>query len=321
MMSMNDTTKICDNIFEAIHQLDPHNIIFNNDIRSGGLSHHPRYTYIDMGDGTIGACTLNHSLLYFRGECNLYDHCYSSLDRIKSEDDKMVCQIRTQDFILLLKRNPEIQAAIEHKEYVDFTALAQHYGFPTKMLDVTNDILIAAYFATHDTNPLSGAFEIKKSGIGRIRWSIEHIRPTGRLGIVGMQPLARPGAQNAFGIYLGEKEDYAESSYSIEFIQDPTANEDFHKVILGGPQMIYPNENVNILVNRIQNSTCVTTQAVTTYCQEYGKQREDVFGILQSKNIYVVDAPIADWCLLQGKVNSVPSFRRNQVLRPAFILG
>ena len=168
---------------------------------------------------------------------------------------------------------------------------------------------------------MSGAFEIKKSGIGRIRWSIEHIRPTGRLGIVGMQPLARPGAQNAFGIYLGEKEDYAESSYSIEFIQDPTANEDFHKVILGGPQMIYPNENVNILVNRIQNSTCVTTQAVTTYCQEYGKQREDVFGILQSKNIYVVDAPIADWCLLQGKVNSVPSFRRNKVLRPAFILG
>ena len=92
-------------------------------------------------------------------------------------------------------------------------------------------------------------------------------------------------------------------------------------MILGGPQMIYPNESVNILVNRIKNSACVTSEAVLLYCQESGKSKEEIENLLRRKNIHIVDAPAADWCLIQGMVNSVPSFRRNQVLRPAFVMG
>ena len=92
-------------------------------------------------------------------------------------------------------------------------------------------------------------------------------------------------------------------------------------MILGGPQQVYPIENVNILANRIKTSPCVTSEAVSIFCQENGKTQEEVKGILHRKKIHVVDAPVADWCLLQGMPNGVPSFTRNKVLRPAVIIG
>ena len=318
---MSSTTNICDNIFEAIRKIDPNHIILQDHGQPGGLICHQNFTCLDMGDGTVGAFPLNMSMQYFRGENDRFEECFSALDRVKDKDDRMIWQIKTRDFILLLQRNPQIQHAINQKEYIEFTALAQHYGFPTRMLDVTNDILIAAYFATHDSNPITGAFEVKKSGIGKIRWSVELFQPEGRLVPIGMQPLSRPGAQSAFGIYLGEEEDYAKSSSFIEFKQDAAANEKFHQMILAGPQQVYPLESINILANRIKNSPCVTSEAVDIFCQENGKPQEEVKEILRRKKIHVVDAPVADWCLLQGMPNGVPSFTRNKVLRPAVIIG
>lgn len=317
---MSSSTKICENIFEAIREIDPDNIILQYRGKQGGFICKQNFTCLGMENGTVGAFTLSPFPQYYRGECNLHDHCYSSLDRIENKEDKMIGQLKTQDFISLLKRNPDIQSAVKRKEYTEFNAMAQHYGFPTRMLDVTNDLLIAAYFAIHEINSITGAFDIKKSGIGRIRWSDELPKPEGRLSFIGMQALARPGVQSAFGIYLEEGEDYATESSSVEFRQDAVANQEFFQMILEGPQKIYPIENVNILADRIKTSPCVTAEAVSIFCQKYGRRREDVIGVLRRKNIYVVDAPVADWCLIQGRTSIAPPITRNQVLRPAFII-
>ena len=316
---MSDTI-VYDNIFEAIRAIDPYNIILQQPQGIGGIIRHQNYTLLDMGDGTIGAFTLELSKTYYRGESGEYDQCLSSLQRLKDEE-RMLWQIKTEDFILLMKRNKEIQRKIAQKEYLEFTALAQHYGFPTNMLDVTNDVIVAAYFATHELNNVTGEFEIKQEGVGRIRWRSESLRPSGRLAPIGLQAFQRPGAQSAYGIYLEEGEDYATESGNVLFKQDANANLQFHQMILGGPQMFFPQEDILILVEKIVKAPCVTSEAVNIFCQEQGREYEAVKDYLKSAGVAIVDAPVADWCMVRGLFNSQPSFVRKPQLRPIFSIG
>lgn len=224
-MYMKDTI-VYNNIFEAVRAIDPGNILLQQPQKIGGLIRHQNFTLLDMRDGTVGAFTLNMSSVCYRGESEVYDHCLSSLQRVK-EEERMVWQIKAEDFILLIKRNHEIKRKQEQKEYIEFTALAQRYGFPTNILDVTNDLIAACYFATHEINSVTGQFEIKQRGTGRIRWSDEMIQPVGRLVPIGMQEFQRPGAQRAYGIYLKDGEDYATESGSILFKQDAVETSGF----------------------------------------------------------------------------------------------
>lgn len=311
---MKDTI-VYDDVYKAIQALDPSNVILRRSGAVEGLIRHQNFSRMRMDDGTVGTFPMEMSMQYYRGENDVYEHCYSNLWRIEDETDRLIWRIKTEDFILLLKRNEIIRQKVEQKEYVEFTALAQHYEFPTNMLDVTNDILVAAYFATHMTNPVTGEWEPKTDGVGRIRWSFESVKPMGRLVPIGMQAFARPGAQSAFGIYLEDGEDYAAESGSILFRQDATANERFHQTILGGPQLFFPKELICDLVQNIKQAPCVTADALRIFCHNSATDSATIRELICAKGIVVVDAPVADWCMLKGRANSQPSFTRMPQLR------
>lgn len=312
---MKDTI-VYDDIYKAIEAVDPNHVILQDEESIGGLIRNQKFTVLDMGDGTLGAFPLELSMQYYRGENDVYEHCYSNLYRIVDEGERVIWQIKTEDFVLLLKKHEEIQRKIKQKEYVEFTALAQHYEFPTSMLDVTNDLLVAAYFATHVINPITGEWEIRMEGLGRIRWSFESVKPMGRLVPIGMQAFARPGVQSAFGLYLEEDEDYAQRSGSVLFKQDAVANERFHQTILGGPQLFFPEEGITNLVNKIKQASCVTSKAVKIFCEKTESDSDKIRELLREKRVAVVDAPVADWCMLRHMPNIQPSFVRMPRLRP-----
>lgn len=99
----------------------------------------------------------SHSLMpyYYRGEVKCYDDCYSSLFReIKkmknlSEDEKrrkiFLNQLRISEFSCLIKNLIQV----EKWPYGDIFgyAIAQHYGLSTDIIDFTNDLDIALFFA------------------------------------------------------------------------------------------------------------------------------------------------------------------------------
>lgn len=331
---------VYDNVFEAIRAISPNHVVLNKEGVTGGMVRHQQFTCLDMGDGRVGAFPLELSPMYYRGESGLYDTCYSNLQRIADEEERLVWQLKTLDFISLLKRHPQIQKGLEQNEYIEFQALAQHYGFPTNMLDLTNDLVVAAYFATHEIDTATGELRIKTEGIGRIRYSCEFFVPQGRLVPVGLQLLARPGKQSAFGIFLGEKEDYAVSSASVQFKHSLQENQKLHQSVLGGPQLFFPDEPVTGLAERIKTAHVVTREAVEAYCSGVTIQdrpqpnREDTEQLsgsnrdakqmeefLKEKGIYVVDAPVASWLMLRDLPNSVPSFPRRSSMRAGMIVG
>lgn len=335
------SSTVYENIFEAIRAISPNHAVLNKEGITGGMVRHQQFTCLDMGDGRVGAFPLELSPVYYRGESGLYDTCYSNLQRISDEEERIIWKLKTWDFISLLKRNPQIQRGMAQNEYIEFQALAQHYGFPTNMLDLTNDLVVAAYFATHEIDAVTGELRIKTEGIGRIRYSCEFFVPQGRLVPVGLQPLARPGQQSAFGIFLGEKEDYAASSASVQFRQSLQENQKLHQSVLGGPQLFFPNEPVTGLADRIKTANVVTREAVEAYCAgltvsgrpepdcedterlcaKNNREVKRLEGFLKKKGIYIVDAPVVSWLMLRDLPNSLPSVARRSPVRAGMIVG
>lgn len=92
---------------------------------------------------------------FFRGENKLYTQSYPSLRRKicglsprEQELHKSVANMRIQQFCKFLRSLhiiPYWEAKISD---VNYLALAQHYGFETFLLDLTNDFRTALFFAT-----------------------------------------------------------------------------------------------------------------------------------------------------------------------------
>ena len=127
---------IYDNIFEAIRALDPQNIVLEAlNGRTGGLIRHQHYQMLSLQNGKYGLFLSGLYSHYFRGEPQVYEHCTPSLFRIATADDRLIAQLKATDFMMFLETHPEIQAREADGQYIDYLALAQHYGFATNMLD------------------------------------------------------------------------------------------------------------------------------------------------------------------------------------------
>ena len=135
---------------------------------------------------------------FFRGENSQFEMSVPTLNRkimkmspIEQELFRAVSNMRIvqfRKFIWNINVVPYWEAKISD---VNYTALAQHYGFDTPLLDLTNDFLIALFFATckydKDTDsykPLSKE-DIEKSDISRYgiifhspNWMLDYMNGT-----------------------------------------------------------------------------------------------------------------------------------------------
>ncbi len=311
---------IYDNIFEAIRALDPHNMVLKAlTEQTGGLILHQKYQMLDMQNGKYGMFLCGFSSCYFRGEPKEYEQCIPSLYRIRNERQRLIAQLKTLDFIMYLETHPDLKKKEEQGLYIDYLALAQHYGFATNMLDLTNEILTAAYFATHVYDPYFNKMTIAAKGVGQIRWRTEFPEPVGRLRMIGLQPLVRPGLQSAYGMILSEDEDFADMSETVKFRQDAEANQLFHRVFLQGEKMYFPDEGMDFVVRTIQNSNAVTSMAILRYCKETGADEAVIREMVSSSNTFVVDAPLV--------CNNMPYYVFNHLpaqpisFRPIMVIG
>lgn len=102
---------------------------------------------------------LKNRAFLFRGQSGFYDPSTPSLLR-KKKGRFVVENIFYEEFVLALKDHPLIRLfwdGIElcgHRYFFEVTyyGLAQHYGFKTRVMDLTSDLDVAKFFAVTDYN-------------------------------------------------------------------------------------------------------------------------------------------------------------------------
>ncbi len=105
--------------------------------------------------------------LLFRGQCDKYYELIPSLGRYKNGD--VGVHFVEQNMIEMAKyRLPEVFGD-KSLEPLDLLCLLQHYGIPTRLLDLTEDALVALYFACESQIKSDGEVLIFKSYIDDIK--------------------------------------------------------------------------------------------------------------------------------------------------------
>ena len=292
-----------DNIVEAIKYLEPNHILGECLERDGVAVKHSRFEYMTMPDGRIATLSMGWNFTYYRGENKCFPSCKASLYRIPGHEDRIAAFLKSYDFMVFLETLPEVQFFINDGGYYVPWALAQHYEFATPMIDLTSEIAVAAFFATHYYDRVSKSFMLIKEGIGRIRGIATIMDPElkGPLQPIGMQPFARPDRQDGFGYWIPENEDFADQSFCVDFVQDPAVNLRLKTAMMGGADYFFPNEQLAQMASIIKNTNAVTSMAIERMLADIDAgnsyitpivTRDDIDKVVNDRNLFVVDAPV-----------------------------
>lgn len=315
-----------DNIVEAIAYLQPGHILKDCLIKDGVAINHVRHDAVRMPDGRIAFICNTGNCTFYRGETIIYKSCKSSLYRIARREDKICALAKTYEFMEFLKTLPEVQNYIENNLWYEPWALAQHYEFATPMIDLTNEIAVAAFFATHRYDPVTKSYNIVRDGIGQIRGlNAMPYMDTG-LRPIGLQPFSRPSSQLGYGYWLPETDDLVNHTFSVEFKQNYEVNYRLDTAAGGQESKYFPNELLTRMASIIKNTGVVTNKAIDAFASdvESGNSyitpavtRDEIISVLKEAKLFIVDAPVI---CPEAVVSSPYPFRQERRLltKPAY---
>lgn len=105
----------------------------------------------------------------FRGQSNSSWNISTSIERIIPYFDKYSSLLRKSELDVLTDFQRHAANYIEYKpeinNYIDWLSLMQHHGAPTRLLDFTRSIYIAAFFASENYTDSAAIWAIKKKPI------------------------------------------------------------------------------------------------------------------------------------------------------------
>ncbi len=200
-------------------------------------------------DGKLHLCPCKTIFgAFYRGQNRFYDKCLSSIDRGLSDSEVFLEKLKLAAIEHICRSCPAIEVfdegreeslanmKSEHREYyVDYLALAQHYGVRTNLLDLTSDKMIAAFFACTGYNWKDDKYypyTKRGKGVFYVYRDADVFSETSRVSCVGLQPLSRPGIQSGYVISLSQGEDFnALCSESITFTHDPMTGKMIYEVV------------------------------------------------------------------------------------------
>jgi hypothetical protein len=165
---------------------------------------------------------------------------------------------------------------------VDLQALAQHYGLKTHFVDISSELVIAAFFATHEFR--AGDFYPITQGYGYIK-IISFMPFLGdsldkNFQMIGLQPFLRPGLQCAFALKPNLDGTNHYHIRTIKFKQTYFCKvlgwifrsqqkiEDQNKKSYTDHNILFPKEEICVPAELIRNSNSVTKTNLIKYCEE-----------------------------------------------------
>ena len=216
----------------------------------------------------------------YRGQNQRYPVCMPSLLRkpIESEWDLKsrlaLERFQVAELELILAKHPFSEIAKKFGYKTDFHALAQHYGIPTSLLDVTSNIEIAAFFATAKWNEETETFSPMDSGQGvmyRLEWTqlgpgfTKHFEP------VGFGPGLRPARQHAWTFKIPPGRDFEDVPHltAFEFEHSKIASADLFEQFQDG-EVLYPPDCLAPLVKKLRALPFISMHAIRYAAEQDG---------------------------------------------------
>lgn len=192
--------------------------------------------------------------LFYRGQNDYYKNCLASIDRNLKPEQIFAERIKSTALERLISSNPAVIPYNEGQPYtlpngkeiilkyhIDYSALAQHYGVRTSLLDLTTDKMIAAFFACSGYNWKEDNYYVYNKnnyGVIYVYRDKNIFSQESQISCVGLQPLSRPGAQAGYVLAMKPNEDFNEiCSEAISFKHDKSIAKQIFEIVnlLGEP--------------------------------------------------------------------------------------
>lgn len=228
--------------------------------------------------------------------------------KCRNEDQRMVvrmtAEMRKVEFKNFLKRIKYVTWWDGHVGTPYFDAIAQHYGFMTEYLDITNDFNVAMFFACcawdQDKKwwrPMTQA-ECQKKGKGvlyhapaeNIRFYLNYENCSPRVIPIGYQPFMRCQKQTGYMIKMEEGQDFKDDEMfeRLYFEHSVNLSNGIFDYMSQGKD-IYPHESLQMFDDYL-NSMKMGTQFSTDVFEEALSQlslmdrKEEMFLLLKNAN-------------------------------------
>lgn len=189
----------------------------------------------------------------YRGQNRYYEPCVPSLYRNQTPINKIYRAAKWVELGLAICEHPVALwlrgLEIEGLEFgFNFQSIAQHYGFPSALLDFSRSKDVAMFFATCGYNAKTDEYYPLESGTAvlytiDLRRMIMERDPNSSPVPLGLELLPRPEAQKAFGIRLLPGQNLNSKSWSQNIIFNITEQQSklYYEMFDGGRALLPSN--------------------------------------------------------------------------------
>ena len=218
-----------------------------------------------------------------RGESSYHADSHPSLYRpqttMTEEDYLLISRLRACEFIAIMKRHRVVRELARFCK-IEYMAIAQHYGFATEFMDVTNQKWVAAFFAS--TKYENGNYlpfdpgDEHKIGVVYVGEPLGSETYPANIRAMGFHYFERPTRQNALVYEMTENDNFDAIPFfkRIVFRHDAAASEFVFKMCYDHLRY-FPKDNWADIAEQIRKADNPISQAAIDECRNYGVTHTD----------------------------------------------
>ena len=243
----------------------------------------------------------------YRGQAKHYSTCKPSLFRGQySHEEAIYWTAKRIELLNLLMFHPAVQDILNwdfdglHFDF-NIQAIAQHYQYPTQMIDLTRSRNIAMFFATHEfsegiLNPKAAIGNLAVLYTVDIAQMFRNRKDSNTIMPLGLDPLPRPSTQKAFGLELDFKEDLESMPgvHTETFIVTKELANNCSDAI-GGATSLFPPDEFEQQIDLLRDNNKIFYKAIEVAVKSdlmpVGYSIEKVKSILQEANFRITAEP------------------------------